>query len=145
MKTRDGQAGLLGPVLKSLKDHREVLRVAFAEDLKSASIFLMLVDSGDAESVKKSDALEQVIKSQLDAVADRFPAADLSWPVTPPRTLFLQRFLIRNIDPYTAKREIENSIHTSAKNRLFAGRVRIGQNELFIPRAGTITCRSFAQ
>ena len=54
MNTRDGQVGLLGPVLKALKDHREVLRVAFAKDLESASIFLMLVDLADPESSRNA-------------------------------------------------------------------------------------------
>ena len=145
MSAQAFQLDLLAGCPKKLAAHEEALRNEFAEALKSASLFLMAFDSNDASALRCCNALSEEIALRLKADVERIPLARLACLGGTSDNLFLQRLVIRNVSPENAKKEIENAIQSrAAEDKHGKPRVRLSQFGLFIPRLGTITCRSFA-
>ena len=145
MSMQDGQIKFLTVNPRVLKAYEEAIRRCYAEQLKSASLFLMLIDLDDANSASNCEALCRQIACRLDTRADRIPLANLAWVPNASNNLFLQRLIIQNVAPETAKKEIENVIRAQRdENGCGRRNVRIKQFGIFIPRTGPIICRSFA-
>ncbi len=143
MAIKNGQIDFLtfGPV--NLKSYEGEIQSLFAEDLKSASLFLLPLDTRDAKAVSVYEDLSDQISSRLNARSERIPLAVLI--DIAPKHFFLLRLLIRDMAPDIIRKEIEHIL--SSKTGLLSQqerRVRITQFGIFLPRTGIITCRSFA-
>lgn len=145
MSTQDPQYRQRRAMLKVLRDNREILEKDFASILKSASIFLLPLDLEDVQSVETSHRIERLITSRLDTVVDLAPITKFKWGTGASETACLQRFVFRNVSPDTVRHEIEQSMLVLAHDQNFPeASGRLGRYGLFIPRIGTITCKSFA-
>jgi hypothetical protein len=141
MKMHHGQIDLLGADSRTLRAHKDSIRSAYASELRSASLFLMLIDSADGDSVRRNDALIEALVTRLNVTVHRVRAADLPWLVGAPQSLFLLRFAIGNMSPESAREEIEIILGNILDIRIGG---RINRAWLFIPRTGAVSCRSYA-
>lgn len=137
MKTDKDQFDLLGAAPRTLRAHKDSIRGAYASELRSASLFLMLIDSADRSSARKNEALIEELVARLNVTVHRVRAADLSWFAGAPQGLHLMRFVIRNMSPESAKKEIEVIL-----GDILGG--HINRTGLFIPRTCAVSCRSYA-
>jgi hypothetical protein len=139
------QSSFLVPSVGTLKTYEEDFRKFFAAELKSSSLFLMLLDMNDANAVKRSGEMCAQIVSRLGAEVQRIPLVNLGWVAGISEALVIERSVIKNMSPDSIRREIEDIIRLHVKEKTTpGGRVRLTQHGLFIPRKGSISVRSFA-
>lgn len=145
MGQRVHQAELLPSIPTDLEEHAETFRQAFADELKSASLFLRLLDVSDAEAMRRGDQTRSQIISRLGADTQRIPLSKLGWPASLSETVVVERFAIRNRPADLVKAEIRNIFAAQADGGVKKSRRgRVAQHGLFLPRTGSITCHSFA-